>query len=241
MLLTAVWLKAYELLVQRITLPFFRHICSCRNADIILTSFIHCSFTSLLTQSLFFFSRLLPTGSKDLALFHFLALCIFISLTQNLFFLLHPIPSSSLHDVFLWNIARCTVTHSDARTLRTLSVWDYQRAPNTTSRLILRQLCVRMGVVLWWGVWCAQLRVIIWWWTRAGKTFGLRSSGHAAQPQPANQHRVPEVGKVERTYDGTLWYSVTRRPHQISQTPGKFLCILWVNPREPLVLPSCKS
>lgn len=41
-----------------------------------------------------------------------------------------------------------------------------------------------------------------------------QSSGHAAHPQPANQHRVPEVCKVEGTYDGTLWYSVTRRPHQ---------------------------
>lgn len=29
-----------------------------------------------------------------------------------------------------------------------------------------------------------------------------------------NQRRVLEVGKVQRTYDGTLWYSVTRRPQQ---------------------------
>lgn len=89
------------------------------------------------------------------------------------------------NDVALWNVARCTLTHSDARTPCTPAVWGYQRAPNATSRLSPRQLCVRTCVVLWSGVWCAQLRVIIWWWMRDGKTGGLRSSGHAARPQPA--------------------------------------------------------
>lgn len=128
--------------------------------------------------------------------------------------------SSSLHDVFFWNVARCTLAHSDARTACILTVWDSQKPPNATSHLTLRQLCVRMSVVLWWGVGCAQLRVIIWWWARAGKTCGLRSSGHAAHPQPANQHRVPEVSKVQGTYNGTLWYSITRRPHQNTTCPN---------------------
>lgn len=145
------------------------------------------------------------------------------------------------------------LTHSDACTLCILAVWDYQKAPDATSRLSLRQLCVRTSVVLWWWggvVWCAHLRVIIWRWTRDGKTGGLWSSGHAAHPQPANQRRVPEVCKVQGTYDGTLRYSVTRRPHQNTACPNipdpqKNSCVEpevpQRNQRKPLVLPSGKS
>lgn len=95
----------------------------------------------------------------------------------------------------------------------------------TTMLLILhpaysfRQLCVCTCVVLWlWGCGITQLRVIIWWLTRAGKTSGLWSSGHAAHPQPANQHHVPEVSKVQRTYGRALWCTCTCRTHQ-NQVP----------------------
>lgn len=85
-----------------------------------------------------------------------------------------------------------------------------------------RQLCVCTCVVLWlWGCGIAQLRDIIWWLTRAGKTSGLWSSGHAAHPQPANQHHVPEVSKVQRTYGRALWCTCTCRTHrnQVPWTP----------------------
>lgn len=80
------------------------------------------------------------------------------------------------------------------------------------------QLCVCTCVVLWlWGCGIAQLRVIIWWLTRAGKTSGLWSSGHAAHPQLANQHHVPEVSKVQRTYGRALWCTCTcRTPQNLS-------------------------
>ena len=117
---------------------------------------------------------------------------------------LHLSPSSSLHDVISWIVARCTLTHSDARTPRILAVYDYQRAPITTSCLSLRQLCVRMSVVLWrggGGAWRGTVEgynlVVNERWGE--KNGGLRSSGHAAHPQPANQHRVPEVCKVQGT------------------------------------------
>lgn len=169
-------------------------------------------FIHVRTHSVHVFFLGPPLVSQGLALFHYFALHIFIPLSQT--FVFRPIPSSSVHEVFLSNVARCTLTHSDARTPCIFAVWDYQNALNTTSRLSFRQLCVRTCVVLWLGVWCAQLRVIIWWLTRAGKTSGLWSSGHAARPQPANQRRVPEVSKVQRTYERALRYSVTRRPHQ---------------------------
>lgn len=173
---------------------------------------------------------------RSAPLFHFLPLCIFIS---DFF------PSSSIREVFLWAVARCTRARSDARTRCVLAVWAYQNAPSATSRRSLRQLCVPMCVVLWRGVWCAQSRVIIWWWPRDGKTGGLRSSGHAARPQPANQRRVPEVCKVQRTHDGTLRYSVTHRPHQktlFPKYPGlPEILVQDLNQREPLVSPSGKS
>lgn len=144
-------------------------------------------------------SRLSPHSST-------LHLCLY-SIKFTLFFILFGLTFSSE----TLPAARCDA-HT-LRILRILTVWDSQKPPSATSRLSLRQLCVCRSVVLWWGVGCAQLRVIIWWWARDGKTCGLRSSGHAVHPQLANQHRVPEVSKVQGTYNETLWYSISHRPH----------------------------
>lgn len=49
---------------------------------------------------------------------------------------------------------------------------------------------------------------------RTGKANGLWILGHTACPQSANRCHVPEVSKVEATYDAALWYSSTGRPTQ---------------------------
>lgn len=140
-------------------------------------------------------------------------------------------------------------THSDTCTPCTLVVCDYQKDPNTISPLLPQTAVCMYECCVVVGVWCAQLKVIIWCWIRDGKTGG-QSSGHAAHPQLANQHHVPEVGKVQGTYDGTLRYSVTHRPHQNTALPNipdpkKNSCVKPVvpqwNQREPLVLPFGKS
>lgn len=139
---------------------FLRHICTCFNAAIIFTSFHSCLYS--LSFGPCFFSRLLPHRFlKALPSFIFLlsvSLLLSFKLLSSIL-LLHLLYMTFSSEI----LPECTQTHSDARTPCILSVWDYQKAPYTTSRLSLRQLCVCMGVVLWWGVWCAQLRVIIWW------------------------------------------------------------------------------
>lgn len=57
-------------------------------------------------------------------------------------------------EVFLSNIARCVVTHCDARTVCIFAVWDYHSAPNTSSRLFVQTaVCMYVCCVVVMGVW----------------------------------------------------------------------------------------
>lgn len=90
--------------------------------------------------------------------------------------------------------------------------------PHPQSAVCIYERCVVAGV------WCTHSQAVIQWQTRSGKKKSgdgvLLSSGHAAHPQLANQRRVPEVGKVQGTCEGTLWYRVTHRPRQHTSYPN---------------------
>lgn len=172
--------------------------------------FIHVLLHSVLFHV--FFSDSSPVG--------FLRLCP-LSFSYSLYLKLshsHSCPLVYSFIFFTWRFSlKCCQMHANIQRhthsvypycLRLLKSSYYYLPPLPQTAVCTYVCCVVVGV------WCAQLRVIILWWTRDGKAGGLRSSGHAARPQPANQHCVPVAGKVQRTYYGTLWYSVTHRPHQ---------------------------